>query len=243
MMKQRSSDPSRRGEAELSKPVADRIAAYALAAGGASLGILTGAQRAEAKIVYTKTNLQFLLHASLDINGDGVTDFYIDQVININTSPGTLFTLYASGAPGNEVRGYRYFVNVANASRLSKGARIGASGVFYSRGLMADDGPCCGTFGAWKNDGSGFLGLKFQIDGRTHFGWAQISIDAKYPYRGIVAGYAYNTVPNEPIRAGQTSEGDFIGEMPPRPATLGLLALGAPGLDIWRPRRQKLASR
>jgi len=24
----------------------------------------------------------------------------------------------------------------------------------------------------------------------------------------------------------------------PQPATLGLLALGAPGLDIWRPRKQ-----
>jgi hypothetical protein len=53
-----------------------------------------------------------------------------------------------------------------------------------------------------------------------------------------VKGYAYNSVPNQPIRAGQKSNTDLIGEMPAQAATLGLLAMGAPALDIWRRRER-----
>lgn len=73
-----------------------------------------------------------------------------------------------------------------------------------------------------------------------------IHICDEYPYNylcGGLSGYAYNTQPNEPILAGQTSAGNLIGELPPQPATLGLLALGAPGLDIWRPRKRELAAK
>ncbi len=72
-----------------------------------------------------------------------------------------------------------------------------------------------------------------------------------------LTGYAYETEPNVPILAGQTS-GDLIeprfdgnsGRSDETPGardesqpisqkfvpSLGLLALGAPGLDIWRRR-------
>jgi hypothetical protein len=61
--------------------------------------------------------------------------------------------------------------------------------------------------------------------------------------RGVFAtltGYAYETIPNEPIIAGKTEGPDDAGAeesrnlSAPEPASLGTLAMGAPGLSIWR---------
>jgi hypothetical protein len=61
---------------------------------------------------------------------------------------------------------------------------------------------------------------------------------------GTLTGYAYETEPNKPIRAGDTGPvaDARVPEMHSaplavaalRPATLGLLALGSAGLDVWR---------
>jgi hypothetical protein len=231
---------SRGAETELRQSLSKRLAAYALAAGGAGLGIVGGAQPAEANIVYTKTNAYFEWKLPLYLTNYGQADFLIYQFTYPETDGGTFWELRVNGAPGNDVLGHKNHASssIANASRLPKGAGVGASGLFSSKGMMgfAQRG---GSLGVWGKGTSGFLGLKFQIDGQTHYGWAQISIFTTEPFRGMVMGYAYNTVPDEPIRAGQTSEESFIGEMAPQPATLGLLALGAPGVDIWRPRKRE----
>lgn len=240
--------PARVAEMELKQPLAKRLAAYALAAGAAGLGIMAGAQPAEAEIVYTHTNRYFSLdpgqRLGLDINGDGITDFYLKSSL---FSVGALdaWAMGAYGARANGLLGYPgrfgYFDPWGDAaSCLARGARIGPRGAFHRSNLMAGiDG--FSSWGAWKAKASGFLGLEFQIDGQTHYGWVQISLfGVGY---GVVAGFAYNTIPNEPIRAGQTSDTDFVGEVPHQPAALGLLALGAPGLDIWRPRRRELTAK
>jgi hypothetical protein len=60
-----------------------------------------------------------------------------------------------------------------------------------------------------------------------------------------ITGYAYETIPNKAILAGQTKGTDEENSLvqpnpisrtaPARaPASLGALALGAPGLSIWR---------
>jgi hypothetical protein len=62
-------------------------------------------------------------------------------------------------------------------------------------------------------------------------------------------GYAYETIPNKPIIAGATHGPDYdaqpasesIETHTPAPATLGMLALGAPGLSIWR-REEEVAA-
>jgi hypothetical protein len=236
---------SRRAETELKRPLAKRVAAYGLAATGAGLGIMAGAQTAEAKIVYTPTNILFESRAVIDIDN---VEFVITQLKETNF--GYTFVLKAQG--GAVLASSRF---PGWAGRLSVGARIGASGHFYRGPQMAWAATynCCPTHtGPWDPYGppslsSGFLGLKFLIDGQTHYGWVQVSIIGNpqgYPYlegfRGVVRGYAYNTLPNQPILAGQTSDSDFVGEIPPQPATLGLLALGAPALDIWRPRERRL---
>jgi hypothetical protein len=87
--------------------------------------------------------------------------------------------------------------------------------------------------------------LKFEVGGQKHYGWAELSI-ALNKHGTITAkieGYAYETIPNKPIIAGKTSgpEGTSGVEQlnpaslaAPQPASLAVLALGSPGLSIWR---------
>ena len=84
------------------------------------------------------------------------------------------------------------------------------------------------------------------VHGKTHYGWARLSVKlSRRPFKAtaILTGFAYETTANKPIIAGRTKGLDEIGiedpnatlNMPTRkPASLGLLALGAPGLSIWR---------
>ncbi|MCB2206949.1 MAG: T9SS type A sorting domain-containing protein [Bacteroidetes bacterium] len=46
-----------------------------------------------------------------------------------------------------------------------------------------------------------YYGLSFNIDNNIHYGWLQIDVNEDGEI--ILKGYAYNTIPNEPITAGQ----------------------------------------
>jgi hypothetical protein len=95
--------------------------------------------------------------------------------------------------------------------------------------------------GNWPNAQAPFLGLGFMAQGQKHFGWARLNWVNGTP---VLMGYAYETEPNKPIRAGDTgpvadARAPEMHSAPPavatlRPATLGVLALGSAGLDIWR---------
>ena len=147
------------------------------------------------------------------------------------------------------------------ATDLRSGAVIKA-GDRFNRGdvFLGQVGLGSGTrwSGPWMNGGKGvksrYLGLKFKAGGRFHFGWARITVKTVPPPQGFTAvltGYAYETIPGKPIIAGATKGTDdnnieqpdaaLTSPVPdsPQPATLGALALGAPGLSIWR--RDELA--
>ena len=97
-------------------------------------------------------------------------------------------------------------------------------------------------FGPWKNKQNRYLGLKFVIAGEVHYGWARLS-ESCWGYRNsaVLTGYAYETIPNQPIKAGQeqgTDDGLEQSDTPnaseATPATLGHLARGAQALQVWR---------
>jgi len=240
---------SRGAEMELRQPLAERLAAYALAAGAAGLAIMAGPQPADARIVYTPAHTYFgAVGEILDINNDGIADFSINQ--RFTSCCGWYAFLSVAGEPGNGVVG-RHIEPYNFASRLGRNVRIGTSKAFYRTSNVRMGSFRSNTFsirtnGPWLPGGGGFLGLEFQIDGQAHYGWARVlfvlteGVHTPKYYQGLLTGYAYNTVPNQPLLAGQKIDADTIGELPPQPATLGLLALGAPGLDIWRPSEREL---
>jgi len=74
--------------------------------------------------------------------------------------------------------------------------------------------------------------LRFKIHGKTHYGWARLSIPfADYKFTATLTGYAYETVPNKPIIAGKTKGPDMVTV---QPVSLGHLATGASAILPWR---------
>ncbi|HEY6291949.1 MAG TPA: hypothetical protein VI455_10380 [Terriglobia bacterium] len=146
------------------------------------------------------------------------------------------------------------------AYALKSGAPISSAqpfGGFYlnfrSRGSNTE-GTCLASWGSWINVTNRYLGLKFHINGEIHFGWARLNATCS-PTSRVVAlrtGYAYETIANKPIVAGQTRDAAESPGGDPNPAnfdnspafltrpdpaqlaSLGALALGAQGLSIWR---------
>jgi hypothetical protein len=130
------------------------------------------------------------------------------------------------------------------ASALVAGKTIGGKAAFPGVSRMAT-GAFSGTNqygGPWLNVTNRYLGFKFVIKGKIHYGWARLNVHWKSPQKAILTGYAYETIPNKAIIAGATKEANDENQPAdvsfktnaPEPATVGMLALGAPGLSIWR---------
>jgi hypothetical protein len=96
-------------------------------------------------------------------------------------------------------------------------------------------------YGSWADKRDRYLGLVFEIAGKEHFGWARLSVHG-FCYRCIarMTGYAYETVPGRPIVAGDIG---LSTESASEPITLGTLALGAPGLELWRKEKSQESAR
>ncbi len=58
-----------------------------------------------------------------------------------------------------------------------------------------------GAAGPWAYVTAGYMALRFDIDGQTHFGWARISTDYGSTWV-VLHDWAYETRPGEAIRAG-----------------------------------------
>jgi hypothetical protein len=257
--------PSSRAEetSNLSPSLTHRLNVYALAAGA---GLLTSVQPAEAQVVYTPAHV--VIHTgstyNLDVNHDGVTDFrFSDFVIYY----GQLIVVPQGGGRNavEVLRGFNYF-----PLALNPGARIGPSAYFYGScvGCLTYNETMVAAFsvgvdqGDWVNVRNRFLGLRLSIDHQAHYGWARFSVQVDgTSITAVLTGYAYETQAGRAIRAGQTSgTADDAGETEgpqPRvpdpdskpisrgagPASLGVLALGAQGLPLWRSDPAEPASR
>jgi hypothetical protein len=242
--------PRSRKTANLSDSVHQQLTMYALAAGAAGVGILGFAQSAEARIVYTPTDQQippgFGTGLYLDVNNDGINDF---SFVNFFSSTSSNLGLWVSPVPAsNEI----FSAGASYAAALPAGARIGPRGKFHKRAVafMAEGNSHSTCGGPWKKAHSRYLGLKFWVKGKIHFGWARLNVNCVYPkaIRATLTGYAYETIPNKAIIAGATKGPDAaeptasFNTHNPEPATLGVLAMGAPGLSIWK-REELIAAR
>jgi hypothetical protein len=252
---QRSFRP--RKSANLSDSVQQQLNKYALAAGAAGVGVLVLGQTAEAKIVYTPadTNITPDHIIPLDLNHDGIVAFAFKDVYRISHTAGFDHTGVLSvipANPANKIEGYSR-VNRDYASALRAGVSIGPNAkftagpnimatTFIDTGRVRESNSVCN--GPWSAGATRYLGLEFLINGEVHFGWARLTVTCKdLRVLATLSGYAYETVPNTPIIAGQTTGSDEESSVgpdaaltvpAPKPAPLGLLALGSHALSIWR---------
>jgi hypothetical protein len=246
-----------RKTANFSESIHRQLNMYALAASAAGVSLLALTQPAEAKIIYTPAHRVIGPHDSynIDLNHDGTTDFTIVNSVSVCTDF-CFFELRQRPAAGNSALGYIRGSGFLLDSALKSGASIGPRAPFkkgtaamaVARANVYTSNKTI-AYGPWVNVKDRFLGLKFQISGKTHFGWARLMVKvSKTKITATLTGYAYETISGKSIRAGQTKDGadDATDEKlnagaslthstpAKQPATLGSLALGSPGLSIWR---------
>jgi hypothetical protein len=104
-------------------------------------------------------------------------------------------------------------------------------------GRRRKDG-CEGNFKAsYGQPLTAYLGVRFSISGEIHYGWVQLSTACGFgngQVSGRILGYAYNTVANQPIGAGQMQSAGTGEHQAAIPATLGALSFGSTGLPLRR---------
>ena len=212
----------------LRKSLTKRLLAYATMAGA---GAAVCASHADAEVLYTPVyhNVDSLYF--LDLNHDGIIDFqitsyYFEGFGSLRVEPKKI---------RNRIVGERKFClqNLVGAAALPAGVLIGPN--------LFDEFPKLGTCmaseafntGPWYGVREHYLGLAVEVNGEVHYGWARMSFNNWNCFGciGRIQGYVYETIPNKPIRAGDEGNAE---EASIAPGSLGMLALGAPGLTLWK---------
>jgi hypothetical protein len=222
--------------------------AYALSAAAAGVTLLSATPPTEAEIIFTPVNGQIASGSkyALDLNHDGVIDFTLENDFHNSTTPFWDDLNIVPAVKGNAVRqGPRERYLQLTAAALAAGVPVGSGKPFEFQAVnMAYASLTALTYvsgGPWKNVSNRFLGLKFLINGEVHYGWARLTVltdSHRETVKASLTGYAYETVANQPILTGQISGTEDKSAIAAPAAShmrqLGLLALGLPGLAVWR---------
>lgn len=153
------------------------------------------------------------------------------------TQPPNVFTLSRSvrleGLPSGGVAVDSFYANLLGFNQL-----VGNALFFSSGGVLAYT--YYGAFGPWLGQ-RGFAGLNFVFNGNTHFGWADISVDAQ-TLQATVHCIAFEDTADTEISTPSSftySCSNATNDVP-EPSSLGLMAMGVAGLMAYR-RRKKAA--
>jgi hypothetical protein len=203
---------------------------------------------ANAQIVYTDVNPDTTITCSsvacwqsynLDLNNDATVDFTLYTSYEFVPCGITTFGMrqqvYVSSQSGNGIDTLMMDVNDTIGSNLYFSA---SSVTLRSKTFMG--GSCNGSNGSWTSTSDHYLGLQITVGASTYYGWARLNVvvPGVYPNSTVyfrVKDYAYNSIPNQPILAGQTIstgiiENSFASSVNifPNPATNHLtIALGS----------------
>jgi hypothetical protein len=159
-------------------------------AGAAGVGMLALAPPVQAKIVYTPADVNFLRYppVTLDLNHDGIGDFVLAFGGRADSAGVSSYAfVYAPrSSPANRVvatakEDYEPAVALRAGSRIGSGRLFGNADILaehlshFGRGSSSTNGS-----DQWANGEKGlkigYLGLKFMISGKVHFGWARVTI-------------------------------------------------------------------
>lgn len=253
-----STDPTNSANKVPSNILNRQLGQYSLAAAIAGVSMLALADPAAAEVVVTRKTIPIPMgHVGMPLSvkvsmaNNGVDNF-VFGLGSASSSMGVNRGLGVAGEnPTDGVLGTSFFYG--NASALVRGAKIGPTdggSHFFGPyiGLMAASTSRAGIRslrGNWARLlKSHYLGVRFQVNGENHYGWIRLTVTT-HPQAGAqvmtatISGYAYETIANKPILAGTAatamSEDQVLGEIQGREgASLGMLALGADGLPLWR---------
>jgi hypothetical protein len=238
----------------LSETVDHRMRLYSVAAAAAGVSMLALAQPSEAEVVVTRSNIpippsyyggiQYLV--PIDLNNDGVKDFsfslyvfaYHGFINDLDVEPQEGGAVIASHPPGAF-----YASALLRDAKIGPGAHFSSDGrteIEVAQGFDASSIYSRRLYGNWgDNPANRYLGVRFLIDGATHYGWIRLTVITEPSgFSATIVGYAYETIPNKPIVAGMAEKGSAGATQPKAESagspSLGMLALGAAGLAAWR---------
>lgn len=158
---------------------------------------------------------------------------------------------------GQRVKGGRLARALTRGMHIGRSQRFGSSWsaqmLVQVHGLTSRCLPINVAYGNWTDVKDHYLGLMFKISGKTHYGWARLSVHTFLDWNivAMLTGYAYETIPGKSIIVGQTKGQDDISIEKPtaaltvptlKAATLGSLAMGSPGLSVWRRKESVVAA-
>lgn len=234
-----------------------------MAAAAAGVTTLALSQPSGAEVIITNKNIPIPqcnvlspCSISLDLNGDGINDLKFSLLSSLSAYgyfAGTNF-LRVTAHNGGGVMGTAGGSHGPYASALLRGAKIGASDHFLSdKDTIEDTYFNYHTYfqgfkrfyGKWAgNHPNRFLGVRFKISGKIHYGWVRITVNSAltHPFNlmsATITEYGYETIANKSLGAGLASTNFADLQVPPtteppRRDSLGMLALGAEGRALWR---------
>ena len=136
----------------------------------------------------------------LDLDGDFINDYHMDNAANganalrVNNDQGN--SILVMNAGGN----YNYPFTLDSGAPISSGATDWLTHSVYQ---TLNWNSCSYTNSQWCGVTDKYLGLRFNIGGNTHYGWARLDVGLN-PANWLIKDYAYNSVPDEMIAAGDT---------------------------------------
>lgn len=207
------------------KSLSKRLAQY-----GALTVAVAGIADVNGQIVYTDLNPDFNggsnTDYALDLNNDGTVDFQLTQVDSSTTSVGfqinfKSFLIAPTGAT-NDVLGdgasssgsfaYPFALNsgaiISNGQAQWNNTGFSSGYSILNANVVIDLGGTNYSLSAGNfiNVTDKFVGLRFDLSGETYYGWARLDVNTDGT-NWVIKDYAYNSTPDQPINAGQTTLG------------------------------------
>lgn len=138
---------------------------------------------------------------NLDIDGGGTNDFYLRHWLS---SYGLFGVLDVLPENGNAIIGRYTSIDIFpfalnNSYAISAGNTYWQSNYQYQNLNFLSCNPASNSY--WCGVTNKFLGLRFDIGGNTHYGWARLDVNASGS-TWLLKDYAYDDTPGASIIAG-----------------------------------------
>ena len=192
-------------------------------------GLIAFANNSEAQMVYTDSKPDTTISNNgsylLDLNGDGTNDFQLTQLKTTSSYKSYFKINRVTISPLGQGNKILDTINSANPypPALNLNTSIGPNpkhkrawtGPMNSlltlnsdrikiRTSTSSNLPFPPVFnGNWQGVNDKFLGLSFEFKGNTYYGWVRLDV-AKDAKSFTVKSYGYDSIPNEPVLAGDT---------------------------------------
>lgn len=188
----------------MNKELQKKLSKYSAAAVAV---VATGAS-ANAQIVYTLVNKTINQNGidSVDINQDGTFDVAMVQY-NVPSYQADLVFGGPMNSQGHALAGsspsgypYPFALNAGDQINTQQFLGANSSGTFTI--VVGGTNPYASFWNGGITDG--YLGVKLNVSGNTHYGWIRMDMPAN-GQSIVIKDMAYNTVANGPIQAGEGS--------------------------------------